>query len=124
MKPAIRLFDIAANLADDRYNTDLDFVLKRAKEYGVEKLLLGGTYLADCVKSYKISLLNDNYYCTMGLHPCRANEPSIQKKSTAEYFAELEKLIQGCQKGKLVGIGECGLDYDRFSYADKAAQHE
>ncbi len=122
MKPAIRLFDIAANLADDRYNGDLGFVLKRAKEYGVEKLLLGGTYLADSAKSYEIAMLDENYYCTMGVHPCRANEPSIQHKSIAEYFAELEQLIQKCQKGKLIGIGECGLDYDRLSYASKETQ--
>ena len=122
MKANTRLFDIAANLADDRYKLDLQNVLARAKQYGVEKMLFGGTYIKDSQRSHELSLLDPNYYCTVGIHPCRACQPTVEKKSLEEYFSELETVIQNCKKGKLIAIGECGLDYDRFEYADKESQ--
>lgn len=37
-----------------------------------------------------------------------------------KYKEEVEKIIESLEdKSKLVAIGECGLDYDRFHYADK-----
>ena len=51
------MFDIAANLSDDRYKgeyyggklhePDFDLVIKRANEYGVRKFLLGVGYYHD-----------------------------------------------------------------------------
>ena len=38
-----------------------------------------------------------------------------------KYFAEIDKFITDAPKGKVVAIGECGLDYDRLEYADKEA---
>jgi TatD DNase family protein len=122
MKPKPRLFDIAANLADESYVKDLPNVFQRAKDYNVDRLLFGGTYLEDSQKSYDLSLANDKYYCTVGLHPCRATEPTLQKNSTEEYFAKLEEIIKKAKPGKIVAIGECGLDYDRFMYASKETQ--
>ena len=122
MKAKFRLFDIAANVADERYVADLTHVLSRAKVYGVEKLLMGGTYLEDSQRSYELSLLDPNYYCTAGIHPCRAAQHIQEHKTLEEYFASIEKIIQAATKGKLVAVGECGLDYDRFTYADKESQ--
>lgn len=37
-----------------------------------------------------------------------------------EYYAKIEDFLHKVeQKHKVVAIGECGLDYDRFEYADK-----
>jgi Tat protein secretion system quality control protein TatD with DNase activity len=36
------------------------------------------------------------------------------------YFAKIEEMLNSFEhKHKFVAIGECGLDYDRFEYADK-----
>jgi len=122
MKAYPKLFDIAANVADERFKDDIKIVFERAKVYGVQKLLMGGTYLEDSLKSYEFSKLSPDYYCTAGIHPCRAAQHILEKKKFEEYFAEIEKIIQSAEKGKIVAVGECGLDYDRFSYADKEAQ--
>jgi len=122
MESKIKLFDIAANLADESFKPDINNVFARAKKYGVEKLLMAGTYIEDSKRSYELSLLDSDYYCTAGIHPCRATQPIVEKKTYEEYFAELEKLIENANKEKLVAVGECGLDYDKFSYADKESQ--
>ena len=43
-----------------------------------------------------------------------------------EYKAKIESTIEDYfeDKSKLVAIGECGLDYDRFNFADKETQHK
>ena len=41
-----------------------------------------------------------------------------------DYQARIESTIEEFKdRSKLVAIGECGLDYDRFNYADKETQH-
>ena len=117
-----KTFDIAANLANKCFEGDLLNVIKKAKNYGVEKMIFAGTYLKDSLKSQDISLVDNSFYFTVGIHPCRAKEPQEQKMTVEEYFANLENIIKKSQKNKLIAIGECGLDYDRFSLADKETQ--
>ena len=74
-----------------------------------------------------MSLGSEDFYCTIGVHPCRANEPFKDIKdgeSKAEYLQKyiqkIEEILESSiKKEKFVAIGECGLDYDRFEYADK-----
>eukprot|EP00826_Nyctotherus_ovalis_P063821 TRINITY_DN935_c0_g1_i2.p1 TRINITY_DN935_c0_g1~~TRINITY_DN935_c0_g1_i2.p1 ORF type:complete len:306 (-),score=77.23 TRINITY_DN935_c0_g1_i2:51-968(-) len=122
MEAKTKLFDIAANLADESFKPDITNVFARAKKYGVEKLLMAGTYIEDSKRSYELSTLDPNYYCTAGIHPCRATQPAVDKETYEQYFAKLEEFIMSADKGKLVAVGECGLDYDKFSYADKESQ--
>jgi TatD DNase family protein len=58
-------------------------------------------------------LKSKKFYCTVGVHPCRANEVEANGRTQEEYFKELDDLIT-LHKGKCVAIGECGLDYDRY----------
>jgi Tat protein secretion system quality control protein TatD with DNase activity len=38
----------------------------------------------------------------------------------ADYITKIDELISSSdRKDKFVAIGECGLDYDRFEYANK-----
>ena len=118
MRARIKLFDIAANLTYKTLRPNLEAILKRARTHGVEKFLILGSCLEESKKSYDFSLLYSNTYCSAGVHPCQALKPQEDK----DYFSELEKIIKEAKKDKLVAIGECGLDYDRLSLADKDSQ--
>jgi len=73
----------------------------------------------------------------VGVHPCRAQEPfkdyqndlaqdpvELPAKEIVErYIGKIDKMLSTAErKDKFVAIGECGLDYDRFEYADKETQ--
>jgi TatD DNase family protein len=92
--------------------------------------LFASGYIHDARDSYQLSLHSPDFYTTIGIHPCRANEPfldlprdadySTKQEALSKYFKEMEDIIENCEhKDKFIAIGECGLDYDRFEYADK-----
>ena len=78
-----KFFDIAANLADEKFKginfgkvhhkDDLDQVVSRCEEYGVDKLLVVGGYLEDTHECVRIIGERKNWWTTVGVHPCRAS---------------------------------------------------
>ena len=94
--------------------------------FGVRKFLLAAGYREDARISYEMSLKSEHFYSTIGIHPCRATEPYKKLKEPEQrqqalesYFKEIQSFIEQSQPGKIIAIGECGLDYDRLEYADK-----
>ena len=70
----------------------------------------------------------------MGVHPCQSKRP-FQEKGNFQgvslgdeeildwYFHEMIEFIENSKrKDKFKMIGECGLDYDRFQFADRDTQ--
>lgn len=78
-----QLFDIAANLCDEKFQgiyngkkyheDDSDEVIERAKEYGVEKMLFASGSIEDLHLSFKLTQKSNDLYTTIGIHPCRAS---------------------------------------------------
>jgi TatD DNase family protein len=65
----------------------------------------------------------DHLYCTVGVHPTRANEFGINDGQANDYLQQLLTVAKdGQAKGKIVAIGECGLDYDRLQFCSKEVQ--
>jgi TatD DNase family protein len=126
--PYKRLFDIAANLCDEKFQglyngkkyheIDIEQVLKRAKDYNVSKMLFSAGSILDAHESFKLSQLSNDYYMTVGIHPCRASEAEKESKHSSfeEYYQSISDLVTK-YKSKCIAIGECGLDYDRFHYS-------
>lgn len=130
-KCARRLIDIGANLTDamfrgiyhtsQKHNDDFDLMLKRAKIGGVEKIIITGGSLDDSKKALELARLDECLYSTVGVHPTRCEEFNAFKDGPDAYLDELSKLIRE-GNGKVVAIGELGLDYDRLHFCSKETQ--
>lgn len=91
------LIDSHAHLNFPELLEDIDGVLARAKEAGVEKIINIGTNLEDSRVAIKLAEKYDNLYATVGIHPENAGAD----------WNEFERLAKN---PKVVAIGECGLD--------------
>jgi TatD DNase family protein len=99
------LFDIACNFSSDRFEKDLNKVIKRAKDNNVTKFLLVSASLKDAEKVNKIYQDNkDSCFLTIGAHPHHANEFNSSSPS------EMKRLID---EYKPHSVGETGLDFFR-----------
>jgi len=96
------IIDTHVHLDDDRYQNDLDEVIKRAKEGGVKKFIIPGADLDTLQKAIEISKCYEDVFFAVGIHPYdmdKYNESLLQKYISDE---------------KCVAVGECGLDYYRL----------
>lgn len=96
--------DTHAHLDGERFNDDLDTVVKNAKDHGVETIITVGCDLESSQASVDLSHSYPNIYATVGVHPHDAAQ------LTAETLTQLSHLAQ---EKKVVAIGEIGLDYYR-----------
>jgi len=124
------LIDIAANLTDSVFrgeygnkkvhDEDLEEVLKRAWEVGVDKIIVTATNLTDAKNALQIVSNHPNLYSTVGVHPTHCQE--FEEVNNAEKHLEsLLELIRANQQ-KVVAIGEFGLDFDRLHFCPKDVQ--
>jgi len=91
---------------------DLEYVLERAKGVGVSKIITIGTSLETSKKAIQIAENFSNskleIYATCGIHPKDGVE-EVENLGLSEVIKSLEKITKSSKK--VVGIGECGLDY-------------
>ncbi|MCC2607059.1 TatD family hydrolase [Planctobacterium marinum] len=106
------LFDIGVNLTNNRFNDDLQQVLARSKEAGVQGLLLTGTSEAESAAALNICHNYPDCWSTAGVHPHDAANVS------ENFIAQLRHLARD---DKVLAIGECGLDFNR-NFSPREAQ--
>ena len=96
-------FDIGVNLTNERF--DIEQVISRAGDAGVESMLITGTSVEESMKALEICRQSTKgLYCTAGIHPHHASEFGPQSYAT---------LFTLCQDPKVLAVGECGLDFNR-----------
>lgn len=99
------MIDIALNLDNARFDADREQVVTRAREAGVEALILTGTDLAS---SQNVATLCQQWpgyaFCTAGVHPHDARHWNELSAHTLRRLAALPQVV---------AIGECGLDFNR-----------
>ncbi len=101
----MKLIDAHIHLSEAEYVGHIDELIADAKNSGVTALVTNSLDLASCKNDIKLSQqYPDLVYPALGIHPWNVNvlkENELQE--TIDYIQT--------QKGKVVAIGEIGLDY-------------
>ena len=98
------LIDSHAHLEMPEFKKDLEVVIQRAKESGVEYIFTVGTEKKDWKRALEIANSHPSIYAILGVHPHNAKEIDDQ---TYPLLKEL------CRNGKVKAYGEIGLDFFR-----------
>jgi len=106
------IVDTHIHLDDERYRDDLEDVLQRAKEGGVEKFIIPGADPSTLERAVEIVDKYENIYFAVGVHPY-----DLDSFSNLDF----EKYVE---HKKCVAIGECGLDYFRLEGSDEEKELE
>ncbi|HEV2734587.1 MAG TPA: TatD family hydrolase, partial [Longimicrobiaceae bacterium] len=96
------VIDSHAHLTDERLLPDLERVLERARAAGVEAVVTIGTHREDWARVAELAGRFPEVHAVAGVHPHTADD------ATDEAMAELRELALA---GRIVGLGETGLDY-------------
>ncbi len=105
------LIDTHAHLTFNPLRKQLEDVLMRAWDAGLEKIITVGTTLNDSSDAVKLAERYENVFSAIGIHPHEAD-----RNKNAEGLKEL--LVRS---DKIVAIGETGLDY-HYDFADRDNQ--
>ena len=106
------IIDTHIHLDDARYNEDLDEVLNRAREGGVECFIIPGADASTLERAINIAETHDDVFFAVGIHPYDMHQFDSLK---------FEKYVG---HKKCVAIGECGLDYFRLEGTDEEKEAE
>lgn len=101
------IIDTHIHLDDERYREDLDDVLERAKQGGVERYIIPGADITTLKRAVELAEQYDSIYFSVGIHPY-----------DKEQYNE-EALERYINHPKCVAVGECGLDYFRLEGSDE-----
>ena len=104
--------DSHCHLSGQDFKDDLDDIIKQAQENGVSAILNAGENLNEIDVQLDISKHYPFIYTLAGVQPHHAHE---YENLTAE------EIIKQTKHKKVVGIGECGLDY-YYMYSPKETQ--
>lgn len=96
----IKYIDVHSHLTFKDYDADRELCLRRAQEAGVA-IISVGTDLVSSEGAIRLAEKNENMWAIVGVHP---TETCIGKD-------DLKKLKELSKHPKVVGVGECGLDY-------------
>ena len=111
----MQLIDIGANLTHDSFDHDRDAVLQRARDAGVERIIITGASREHSPKALALAQHHPGeLFATAGVHPHHATE------YTDECDAEMRALHA---YPEVVAVGECGLDFNR-DFSPRPAQRK
>ncbi|KZP31180.1 Mg-dependent DNase [Athelia psychrophila] len=128
-----RFIDIGVNLTDPvfrgvhhgrkKHDDDFEAMLERARVAGVKSMIITGGSLKESQQALQLAKKH-NLYATIGCHPTRSSEFDKHSGGPSAYLNALDKMIEQHieGQGRVVAVGECGLDYDRLHFADKEVQ--
>ena len=106
------IIETHAHIYSDKFQEDLDETIDRAKEIGVERILMPNIDTESIEVMLEVAQKFPNYCLPMmGLHPCSVN---------AGFEKELYKVEDWLNKDTFVAVGEMGIDL----YWDKSFEEQ
>ena len=90
-------------------------IVQDANHHGVRHIINVGTSLIESLNCVELTKQFEDMYATVGIHP---NDCTDTWRTDMQ---SIKKLIEKKEKNKIVGIGECGLD---FHYPDFNKQRQ
>jgi TatD DNase family protein len=99
------MIDTHCHLNLKGYENDLEEVMQRAKNVGVNKIINVGTSLKTSRKAIDLSKKYEGLYASIGIHPHHADKLEENWEN---------KLVNLAKEEKVVSIGETGMDYFRY----------
>ena len=106
------LVDSHVNLHSEKFADDLDAVIARARAAGIAGMLTISDRLSSTEAIRKIADAHDDIWRSVGTHPHHAKDESDLSAETLVGLAE---------DPKVVGVGECGLDF-HYEYSPRDIQ--
>ena len=106
------MIDSHCHLDHEPLFNNIDDILKRSKEAGIEKLLTICTTLDSFTKIKLLVKKDEIIYGTYGIHPHEAKNDKVTSKLIIKEISE---------NNKIIGIGETGLDF-YYNFSDKEDQ--
>ncbi|QSR87900.1 TatD family hydrolase [Methylacidiphilum caldifontis] len=94
-----------AHLDFPQFSKDLEEVVKRAIDSGIDKIITIGTNLKSSRKAISIAERIPEVWAAVGIHPLEAHE------TPKGFEKELGELLD---QPKIVALGEMGLDFHKF----------
>ena len=109
----MQLVDIGANLTHESFRHDFDAVLGRARQHGVEQLVVTGASVQGSREALDLALGHPGVlFATAGMHPHHA----------ADFDADVETVLRELHaRPEVVAVGETGLDFFR-DFSPRSAQ--
>jgi len=108
------MIDTHSHLNDPKFESDLDEVVSRARDAGVDRIVVCGYDLPSSRAAVDIAARFDGVFATVGIHPHDA------KSFSREALGEIEELSRA---PKVIAIGETGLDF-HYDFSPRPAQIE
>ena len=110
----MNLIDTHAHFTFDDLLADIDGVLDRSTAAGVTAWVTVGTDREHVDKVIELAQKYDRMWAALGYHPHYAKDITDE---------DLEYLRQACKNGKVVAVGEAGLDF-HYNFSDQDRQKE
>ncbi len=96
------LIDSHVNLHAPQFDEDRDAVIERARAAGVRVMVEISDRVSSFEATHALTMAQPDMWCTVGTHPHEAKEnPELSSR----------ELVDLAGRPKVVGIGECGLDF-------------
>ena len=104
------IFESHAHYNDRKFDEDRDELIAGLKGYGVGRVINVGDTLESSAKCIKLSEKYDFFYAAVGVHPESVRDMTEQPDEIKTDYIDVLRQ-QAASSGKVVSIGEIGLDY-------------